>query len=545
MSTDRFLGCVIMLGTALWSACGDDVQDLGQSDTAATADRDAGAAEGSAGRSARDAGSKTQSSRDAEPRDASVSRDAETVMDATTKMDAAHNDEDDEEDAAAGSEPTQARPQEGRSFKVDEAALKFDALPNADAWSGKLGSAGYRIEVPHDWNGVLVMYAHGYAGTGEVLGVTSPSIRQYLIDNGYAWAASSYSTNYYDVRAGVEDTNALALEFTKLAAQHGRTLDAPRKRYLIGHSMGGHVTGAAIEREALETEVHKVEYDGAVPMCGVMGDTELFDFFTAFQWAAEKLAGVAYTTGPVADPAGLRMQLQAALFKSYPDEPSWSGIQLRDLVENLSGGARPGFEQGYAAKQWQDALWSTVGGDGTINGILAKPVTDTRDIVYQFDDDPELNEEERAFNDEIYRSTADLEANALRSDGLRWIPKVNGEISIPVVSLHTLGDLYVPFKMEQVYRERTEAKGNADWLVQRAIRGVGHCEFTIAEQVAAFEAMVRWEEDGVRPRGDDVLDPATVGRSSYGCRFTDNTFTDAERERGLPEARMAIEPCMR
>ena len=32
-----------------------------------------------------------------------------------------------------------------------------------------------------------------------------------------------------------------------------------------------------------------------------------------------------------------------------------------------------------------------------------------------------------------------------RRDGLRWIPQVNGEISIPVVSIHTLGDLFVPF----------------------------------------------------------------------------------------------------
>lgn len=194
--------------------------------------------------------------------------------------------------------------------------------------------------------------------------------------------------------------------------------------------------------------------------------------------------------------------------------------------------------------QWQDALWSTVGGDGRINGILAKPVTDTRDIVYQFDDDSEVDDEERAFNDEIHRSTPEAEANGLRSDGLRWIPQVNGEFEIPVVSLLTLGDLYVPFKMQQIYRERAEAHGNGDRLVQRAIRGTGHCEFTIAEQVSAFEAMVRWEQDGRRPGGDDVLDPAELSRSSYGCRYTDNTFTDQERQRGLPEARMAVEECL-
>jgi pimeloyl-ACP methyl ester carboxylesterase len=472
--------------------------------------------------------------RDAGARDAAVSSDAGASNDANA---------DDEEDAGRGNEPTHERAQDGRTFTLDEAALAFEALPDADAWSGKLGKAGYRIEVPRNWNGVLVMYAHGYGGTGPALNVTTPSIRQYLVENGYAWAASSYSTNYYDVRAGVEDTNELALEFVNLAAKHGRTLAAPSKRFIIGHSMGGHVTGAAIEREALETAVHKVEYDGAVPMCGVMGDTQLFNYFTAFQWAAEKLAGIPYTTGPIADPAALRTQLQAALFKTYPTELTWAGTKVRDLVRNLTGGARSNFNEGYAAKQWQDALWSTVGGDGTINGVLAKPVTDTRDIVYQFDDDAAINDEERAFNDEIHRSTPQPEANGLRSDGLRWIPVVNGEFEIPVVSLHTLGDLYVPFKMQQIYRQRAEEKGNGGRLVQRAIRGTGHCEFTIAEQVSAFQAMVRWEQDGVPPLGDDVLDAAKVSSSDYGCVFTENTFTDQERERGLPEARMAVEAC--
>jgi hypothetical protein len=536
MTSYRLLGSALVLAATALVACGDDEVEgeVGQSDAAVREDRDAGGSAGSGGRSGRDAGDS--------PRDAGARSDAGTRRDAAAPADAAPPDED-EEDASSAEPPALARPQDGRTFTIDEATLAFEALPNADAWTGKLGQAGYRVEVPREWNGVLVMYAHGYGGTGNVLAVTTPSIRQYLIENGYAWAASSYSTNFYDVRAGVEDTNALALEFTNIAAKNGRTLDAPRKRYVIGHSMGGHVSGAAIEREARETAVHKVEYDGAVPMCGVMGDTQLFNFFTAFQWAAEKLAGVPYTTGPIADPAALRTQLQAALFKTYPTELTWAGTQLRDLVRNLTGGARSNFDEGYAAKQWQDALWSTVGGDGTVNGILAKPVTDTRDIVYQFDADPEVNQEERAFNDEIYRSQPEPDANALRSDGLRWVPQVNGEFDIPVVTLHTLGDLYVPFKMQQIYRERADAKGNGTRLVQRAIRGTGHCEFTIAEQVAAFEAMVRWEEDDVRPRGDEVLDASAVGDAAYGCNFTDNTFTDAERERGLPEARAAVSAC--
>ena len=118
--------------------------------------------------------------------------------------------------------------------------------------------------------------------------------------------------------------------------------------------------------------------------------------------------------------------------------------------------------------------------------------------------------------------TPAADANRLRRDGLRWIPKVNGEFKIPVVSIHTLGDLFVPFGMEQVYQKRAAAKGNSGWLVQRAIRGISHCDFTVAEQVAAFDDMLKWEAGGAKPAGDDVVTPATVAAPTYGCTFTKN-----------------------
>jgi hypothetical protein len=74
--------------------------------------------------------------------------------------------------------------------------------------------------------------------------------------------------------------------------------------------------------------------------------------------------------------------------------------------------------------------------------------------------------------------------------------------------------------MQQIYHQRVAAKGNGGWLVQRAVRGISHCDFTIAEQVEAFDAMVKWERDGVKPAGDDVVTAATVADPAYGCTFT-------------------------
>jgi hypothetical protein len=373
--------------------------------------------------------------------------------------------------------------------------------------------------VPANWNGKLVMYAHGYAGTGNVLGVNNPSIRRYLVQNGYAWAASSYSKNYYDVRAGVEDTNALALEFTKIATANGRTLATPTRTYITGHSMGGHITGAAIDAEAASTAKNKVAYHGAVPMCGVLGDTELFNTFAAMQVSAQVIAGVpSYPTDKFAE---IQAMVTGALFTTFPSVPTAAGLKYKSVLKNLTGGTRPMFDMGLAFGGSFPSAYGTFGSDGTVTGILNKNVLDTNGITYSIDGDAAAT---TALNASAIKLTAATDANRLRTDGLRWVPKVNGDFKIPVVSIHTLGDMFVPFNMEQVFQKRVAAKGNSGWLVQRAIRGVSHCDFTVAEQVDAFDAMIKWERDGVKPAGDDVVTAATVAAPAYGCTYTVNTL---------------------
>ena len=438
-------------------------------------------------------------------------------------------------DNDVASQPEPARPQDARTFSVAETSLPLAALsgaPETDIWWGTNQGAGYQIEVPKNWNGMLVMYAHGYGGTGPNVSVTTPSIRRHLISQGYAWAASSYTKNYYDVRAGVEDTNALANAFTAIAAQRGRALPAPSKTYIIGHSMGGHVAAAAVDEEAVETAANKVRYAGAVPMCGVLGDTELYNYFAAYQTAAQVEANVPATSWPVSNWAEIAPTVQSRLFSSFPSAatpgaaavPTAQGQRLKQIVENLSGGDRPLFDLAYAGPL-QNTVWSTFGRDGKILGILNEDVVTTEGIQFQLDTNPALSAEEANYNASIFRVQATPDANRIRRDGIRWFPKTNARISVPVVTIHTLGDLYVPFSMEQIYKRRADAAGTSQWLVQRAIRGIAHCDFTLAEQTAAFDAMTKWEQQGVKPEGDDVLNPATVANPNYGCRFTNNTVT--------------------
>ena len=63
------------------------------------------------------------------------------------------------------------------------------------------------------------------------------------------------------------------------------------------------------------------------------------------------------------------------------------------------------------------------------------------------------------------------DANRLRRDGLRWIPAVNGAFNVPVLFIHILGDMYVPFGMQQSYLKPAAVQVSRHLLVQRAVRG--------------------------------------------------------------------------
>jgi pimeloyl-ACP methyl ester carboxylesterase len=400
---------------------------------------------------------------------------------------------------------------EPKPWYVDEAALPFTALAGATAYYGEHAGAAYRIEVPLNWNGDLVMYAHGYRGTAPALTVSNPSIRQHLISRGYAWAASSYSANGYMPGTGAKDTHALMQFFNGLIGK-------PQRVYLMGHSMGGHVTGVAIEQ-------WPKAFAGALPMCGVMGDSELFDYFQDVYLVGETLIGNTPQIPTPADYAtnGL-LALRAALGPNYPSVLNETGLKFREAIKNLTGGQRPIFDQAWASPL------SGTGGSFILTQASTGGGRENLDTVYQFDNDPTLSEEEAAFNDLIVRIAADPQYRHKEglgaSPGTRGdvnSPPISGKIGIPVVTLHTLGELFVPFSMEQIYARRVASHGKSDLLVSRAIRDMNHCGFTTAEQVRAFDDLVNWVENGVKPAGDDILDPATVATPNFGCAFTEGT----------------------
>jgi len=107
--------------------------------------------------------------------------------------------------------------------------------------------------------------------------------------------------------------------------------------------------------------------------------------------------------------------------------------------------------------------------------------------------------------------------------GLAGIPRVDGRPPVPVLSLHDVGDLFVPISMEQEYAARAARNGRSRLFVSRAIRGVGHCDFTAPELTQGFDDLTRWLRTGHRPGGDAVLDRRVVADPAFGCRWTRGT----------------------
>ncbi|HEY7324738.1 MAG TPA: hypothetical protein VH520_07915 [Streptosporangiaceae bacterium] len=415
-------------------------------------------------------------------------------------------------------------------------------------WTGIApDGAAYRIEVPPNWNGTLVMFAHGFRGTGNVVWVDEPQLRQYFVDNGFAWAASSYALNGYDPGDGVVDTHDLLQAFPSVTGLHAR------QAIMTGLSMGGEITTA-------EIEAYKGQFAGAMPSCGVLAGNDLFNYYlganvtaaaltkTAISYPTTAAAGQAYS---VAYNSAVQSELPALGItpnpatggQTFTTDLTTTGSLWADTVEQLSGGARPGFASavdywnsfGFAPLTQIPFLFGLYPGlNGGTLGFANGSVAGNEGTFYTFSDNPFVKlPQEIALNRAVLRVPVTATTSA---DGLTpaELPIIHGDPGIPVLSIHGIGDLFVPFSMDQRYDQMMIAHGEGNLFVGRAIREVTHCGYTTSELSAGFSALVKWIDTGKRPAGDNILDPRAVASPLFGCRFTDPTPGVHPEFQGVP-----------
>lgn len=154
--------------------------------------------------------------------------------------------------------------------------------------SGELQGAPWRLDVPADWNGDLVMLAHGYepVGVPRTTPMAAGDSTAALLGAGYAVAQSAYSSQGWAVAEAITDMEHLR--------QHALgELKRVRHTWMLGFSMGGAVTIGSLER-------FPQHYAGGVSLCGanLSGEQIAADLLTtlvAFDYFFPKAEGLPVT----------------------------------------------------------------------------------------------------------------------------------------------------------------------------------------------------------------------------------------------------------
>lgn len=334
--------------------------------------------------------------------------------------------------------------------------------------AGTLNGANFRIEIPAKWNKGLVMYCHGYALAGSQPNLDGGQpMRDAFLSRGFAIAQSAYSVQGWAVKEAVEDTEALRRYFV---AKYGK----PNETFVTGHSMGGVITLATIEK-------YPDVYDGALPMCGPLNvslnglQERVFDMLVTFDFLFPNVIG-SLANVPVAaklDQAKVKAAVDAA--------PDKAAIYLR-RYSLASASELPGVL----------AFWYEINRE--LQQRAGGNPFDNRNTIYDgFDDDVALN-----------RGVKRYAADAKAREYLRQYYAPTGRIADPVLTLHTTYDQLIPGRYVSQYEEFARVAGTQDLFVAKFVVAKGHCNFTPAQTGAAFDALLLWAREHKRPGAGEV-----------------------------------------
>lgn len=381
------------------------------------------------------------------------------------------------------------------------------AQPGAVAHTGTLADgATYIIEVPANWNGTLFLYSHGYVVPGapnpaQDFALTDPATHFFMLASGFALAGSSYATTGWAIHEALPDQIAVLDIFTQTVGKPARTI-------AWGHSLGGMITAGLIQR-------YPDRFDAALPMCGVLSggvatwNTALDSAF-AFNNLLALGSGlqVVNITDPVgnlnlaeevlAEAAGTaqgraRLSLVAALgdtpgwFTPLSPEPAPTDFTDQQMNQFLWAQMVDfpfafAFRAELEFRAQGNPSWNT-GVDYRLQLERSADAAEVRALYQQagLDLDADLD-----FLNRSPRISADPHAEEYLKENITY----NGEIHIPVLTLHTTGDGLVVVQNESAYRKVVREEGNERFLRHRFISRAGHCAFTPAETIAAVQALL-------------------------------------------------------
>jgi pimeloyl-ACP methyl ester carboxylesterase len=400
-----------------------------------------------------------------------------------------------------------------RTTRVAHAATSSCVNPNGtNVLQGTLGGASYIIAVPSNWNGTLVLYSHGYvfpgqpnlAPTAALTGVFGAAFLQ----QGYALAGSSYSQTGWVVQQAFHDQIALLDYFDA-------TCGTPTRTIAMGHSEGGLISAGLVQ-------LYPDRFAGALPMCGALAGgignwNEGLDSAFAFDLL---LAG---NTLPLVHVPALGSpalttafdQAEAVLHAAQGTPGGKARLALVAALDDLPGwidpfSPEPASTDFTTQEQNQFLLESQV---------LAYAFFGRADLEVRAGGNPSWNTGVN-YHVQLAKSADNEEVQALYQqaglnlstdlDTLNAAPRIsadpgavgylnqyitlNGNLSVPALTMVTVGDRLV--ENEQDYASAIHASGETSLLRQVYVHRAGHCTFTPAETLTAFQTLIHRLDTG-------------------------------------------------
>jgi pimeloyl-ACP methyl ester carboxylesterase len=395
--------------------------------------------------------------------------------------------------------------------------------------------ATYLIQVPAHWNGTLFLYSHGYVPTGAnnpATDVGDPITGAWMLQHGYALAGSSYASTGWAVQQALPDQIHTLNVF-------GHRVGTPAQTIAWGHSLGGMITAGLIQR-------YPSRFTAALPMCGVLSggvatwNTALDSAF-AFQQLIDPSVSVVHITNPDANLTGAeaaataaqktakgraRLALTAALadtpgwFTPLSPEPGPADYKAQE-ANQFKWATQVDFLFAFAARAELEARaggnpsWNT--GVNYFNDLLKS--ADLKEVLALYHAAHLNLFKDLATLDAAPRIAADPAAEAYLEQNITY----NGRLSMPVLTMHTVGDGLVVPENEQAYRSAVAAAGDSALLRQIYVHRAGHCAFTPAETITAAKALLSRVKAG--QWNSAALSPALMRARARALGPTFNVFS--------------------
>ncbi len=362
--------------------------------------------------------------------------------------------------------------------------------------------ATYVIDVPANWNGVLLLYSHGYVppeSPNPAQDVGDPLTGGVLLNAGFALAGSSYAHTGWAVQEGIPDQMATLAAFQE-------AVGTPIQTIAWGHSLGGMITAGLVQE-------FPSSFSGALPMCGVLAGSvgiwngSLDGAFAFNTLIAEDALQVVHITNPTENYGAAEALLSAAQTTAQGQ----ARIALVAALEDLPGWFDPASPEpdptDYSTRELNQFLWLQnvdvpfmfafraevefrAGGNPSWNtGVnykaqLARSVNNAEVQALYAAAGLNLDEDLATLNRSA-RIAADPSAEQYLIQNIIY----NGQIPFPVLTMHTIGDGLVPVEDERAYKNVVERAQNYPRLRQIFVHRAGHCEFTPAETLTAFQQL--------------------------------------------------------